>query len=321
MAIRTFDLMVGDMLLMHKLRGVFGCQDVRFIMALDAFPLRDTAVSLNHIDMASLTLHPSCNIFPMVEIPVFDLNIPLRLYMAGDTTSHSTGDALLLTLRACSKVMADETVDLVDSQMGALDKLGMATGAPEFHPSSQLLEMFSVRKDHILINHILLQVLNLMASLLKATGVTDLRMGFTGSLAREKIGEGNLAIHPLPLQMIEQARLVMALRTGHMAMAGGSPRLHINIHLVTESAEGRTFSKPENSERKNEKEDNTDDQRGFDGPAMFLSPLLKTEINIDPEVPDELIGLFNVFKSIEILISAQRRRKFKFFHRSPTPFD
>ena len=84
MAIRTFDLMVGDMLLMHELSGIFGRKDLGFIMALDAFSLRDMAIPSNHIAMAPLALHPSCNILSVVKIPAFDLDIPFGLRMAGE---------------------------------------------------------------------------------------------------------------------------------------------------------------------------------------------------------------------------------------------
>jgi hypothetical protein len=40
-------------------------------MALEAFTFRDMSISLNDIDMAFLTSHSPCNIFPMVETPTF----------------------------------------------------------------------------------------------------------------------------------------------------------------------------------------------------------------------------------------------------------
>jgi hypothetical protein len=89
-AICAFDLVVGDMILMHELRTVFGAQYFRLIMALDTFPLRDMAVSLHNIDMTLLTDDPSCNILPMIETPTFDLNIPFGLNMARGATSYAT---------------------------------------------------------------------------------------------------------------------------------------------------------------------------------------------------------------------------------------
>jgi hypothetical protein len=90
MAICTFDLMVCDMILVHGLRGVFGTQEFRFVMALDTFPLRDVGVSLHHIDMTLLTDNPSRNILPMIETPAFDLNVSFRLHVARGATAYRT---------------------------------------------------------------------------------------------------------------------------------------------------------------------------------------------------------------------------------------
>jgi hypothetical protein len=58
-------------------------------MALYTFPLRDMTIPLDHTEMAFLTGHPPGNIFLMIEIPAFDLDIPFRLNMTGSTTSDS----------------------------------------------------------------------------------------------------------------------------------------------------------------------------------------------------------------------------------------
>jgi hypothetical protein len=89
-AICAFDLVVGDMILMHELRGVFGAQYFRFIMALDTFSLWDMAVSLHDIVMTLLTDDLSCNILPMIETPTFDLNVPFGLNMTRGTTAYGT---------------------------------------------------------------------------------------------------------------------------------------------------------------------------------------------------------------------------------------
>jgi len=201
-AIRTFDLVVGDMHLVHKLSGIFGRKDLGFTMALNAFPFWDMAIPLNHIDMAPLAFNSSCNILPVVKVPAFDLDIALGFDMAGDTASHCAGDTFFFSFRACPIVMADETVDFMDGEMGSLNDLGMAAGAPKLHPSSKLLKVFPVGESHILVDHILLKILYLMASFLKATCIADLCMRSVGPLAREEISERNLAIHPLPLEMV-----------------------------------------------------------------------------------------------------------------------
>src|SRR4030042_953471 len=97
LAIRTFDLTVRYMLLVHGLGGMFRAQDFRSFVALEALAFRDVAVSDNDIHMASLTGHASCHIFAVIEVPAFDLNISFGFNMARGTTPHSTGDALLLS--------------------------------------------------------------------------------------------------------------------------------------------------------------------------------------------------------------------------------
>jgi hypothetical protein len=78
------------MILMHELRGVFGAQYLRFIMALDTFSLWDMAISLHDIDMTLLTGHPSFNILPMIETPTLDLNVPFGLNMTRGATAYGT---------------------------------------------------------------------------------------------------------------------------------------------------------------------------------------------------------------------------------------
>jgi hypothetical protein len=90
MAFRTFDLMIGDMFLVHELRGIFGVQYFKFSMALDTFPFRDMAIPLNDIEMAFLAGHPSRDILTMIKTPAFDFNISPGFNVARGTTSHST---------------------------------------------------------------------------------------------------------------------------------------------------------------------------------------------------------------------------------------
>jgi hypothetical protein len=106
-------------------------------MALKTFSLRDMAISPDDIDMALIAGHASCNIFPMIETPAFDLDIPLRFNMARGTTSNRTRNALLLTLRSCLVIVTDKTVDFMNSEVGALNKLSMAGCATKLHFPSQ----------------------------------------------------------------------------------------------------------------------------------------------------------------------------------------
>jgi len=89
-ATRAFDLVVGDMLLMHELRRVFRTQDERFIMTFQTLSFRDMSVSLNHAEMALFAGHPSRDILSVIEAPTFYLDIPFRLDVTGGTPSDST---------------------------------------------------------------------------------------------------------------------------------------------------------------------------------------------------------------------------------------
>ncbi len=93
-------------------------------------------------------------------------------------------------------------------------------------------------EGHILIDHVPFEIFDLMASLLEAGRIADLCMGLARFLPGDEVSEGNLSVHPLPLQMVEKTRLVMALGTGHMAVAGGLPGLDVGTHLVTDATEG-----------------------------------------------------------------------------------
>jgi hypothetical protein len=86
-ATRAFDLVIGDMFLMHELRGIFRTQEDRFIMTFQTLSFRDMAISLNDAEMALLTGYPSSNILLVIEAPTFDLDIPFRLDMAGGASS------------------------------------------------------------------------------------------------------------------------------------------------------------------------------------------------------------------------------------------
>jgi hypothetical protein len=72
-------------------------------------------------------------------------------------------------------------------------------------------------------------------------------MGPAGSFSRYEISQGYLPIHPFPFEMIEKTRLIMALRTRYVPMAGCPPGFHIHVHLMAETAEGGTFCEFEES--------------------------------------------------------------------------
>jgi len=88
MTVGTFDLMIGDVFLMEHLRSIFCAQKNGLVVALDAFSLRDVSIPLNHADMTFLTSDPSFNILPVIETPVFDLDVSLRLKMTRGATAN-----------------------------------------------------------------------------------------------------------------------------------------------------------------------------------------------------------------------------------------
>jgi len=156
-------------------------------MALDALPLRNMSIPLNDVDMASLTDHPSGNILPVIEIPPLDFDISLGLDMTGGASTYSTRNTLLFTLLASLVIMADETVDFMNGEMGSLNQLGMTGRTSKFHPPSQLPQMLPVGESHVLVEHVSLEIFGLMASLLEATRIVDLSMRPLRGLPRDEI--------------------------------------------------------------------------------------------------------------------------------------
>jgi hypothetical protein len=136
-AARAFDLVVGNMFLMHELGGIFRRQEDRFIMTFQTLSFRDMAISLHNAEMALLTGDPSGNILPVIKAPAFDLDIPFGLDMAGGTSSHRAGKALLFSPWTGFVVVTDETVDFMNGKMFSLNKLRMTTGTPKAHSPSQ----------------------------------------------------------------------------------------------------------------------------------------------------------------------------------------
>jgi len=241
MAGRTLDLMIRDVFPMKGLRRVLCHEYVRFVMAFKTLSLRHMGIPLNHTEMTLLASYPSINIFTMVEIPALDIDVAFRRNVAGGATSHCTGDAVLFPLWTSLIVVTDEAVDFMDREVSSLNDLGMAGGAAKFHPPSQFLEVFPMGEGYILIDHISLEVFNLMASLLEATRIADLCVGLAWFLSGDEVGQGDLAIDPLSFQMIDESRLIMALGASDIPVARNFPGFDIGTHLVTEAAEGGSF--------------------------------------------------------------------------------
>ena len=137
-AIGAFDLVIGNMVFMHELRGILGAQYFWFIMTLDTFSFRNMSIPLNDTKMAFLTGYPSCNILPMIETPSINFNISLRCEVTRGATPYSTRKALPLPFGTSLIVMADEAVGFMDGEVHALNELGVTGGTSKLHFPSQL---------------------------------------------------------------------------------------------------------------------------------------------------------------------------------------
>ena len=283
MAIRAFDLMIGHVILVHQLRGIFGAQEHRIVMTLDTLPFRDMAVSFDHVEMALFAGHTSFDIFPMIETPAFDIDVALRLKVAGGTTPNGTRNALLFRFGACFKIVTDETVRLVNSEVHSLDDLRVAGGTSQLHSPPQLAQMLPMGEGNILIDHISLEILDLMTPLLQAACIANLRMWHGRLLPGDEIGQRNLSIDPFPFHVIEKTRCVVALGARHVAMAGGLPRIHIPTHLVTEATECRRLRKSEKTHEDNNKGDHAEEQKDLNPFDVFLGSSPRLSKEIDPK--------------------------------------
>jgi hypothetical protein len=91
--------------------------------------------------------------------------------------------------------------------------------------------------------------------------------------------------------MVKKSGLIMAFRTSHMSMAGGPPRLHIDIHLVTEAAEGRALCKFEKAYKDDKKNNDTKNKKDLDRLEVSLSASLRFIEEIDPKDLDQVIKI------------------------------
>jgi hypothetical protein len=106
-------------------------------MTFQTLSFWDMAISLNDTEMALFTGDPSFDIFFVIEVPTFYLNVPFGLDMAGGTPSNCARNALLFSFRTSLIIVTDETVDFMNGQVASLNKLSVTTGTPEIHPPSQ----------------------------------------------------------------------------------------------------------------------------------------------------------------------------------------
>jgi hypothetical protein len=67
--------------------------------------------------------------------------------------------------------------------------LSVATCAAELHPPPEFTQVLSVRERHILIDHISLEVFDLMTSLLEAARVANLGVGRARPFPRQEVSQ------------------------------------------------------------------------------------------------------------------------------------
>jgi hypothetical protein len=194
MAIRTFDLTVRDMDLVHGLGGMFRGQGSRPFVTLEALAFRDVAVSDNDIHMASLTGHASCNIFAVIEVPAFDLDVSFGFNMARGAAPHSAGDALLPSSRAGPIKVTDDAVGFMNGEVGSLDELSMTACASKSHPPFQFNEMAPVGESYIFKDHLSFQILYSVTSFLQTISIIHFIMELPGAFADEEIGQSELKV-------------------------------------------------------------------------------------------------------------------------------
>lgn len=151
--------------------------------------------------------------------------------------------------------------------------------------------MLVMGEGHIFIDHVPLKVFDLMTSLLEATRIADLGVRRTRPLPRQEVSQRHLAIHPFPPQMVKKSGLIMAFRTDHMPMAGGPPRVHIDVHLVAEAAEGRALCKFEKTNKDDEKNKDTKTEEDLDRLEVSLSASLRLIEEVDPKALDQIVKI------------------------------
>ncbi len=157
-----------------------------------------------------------------------------------------------------------------------------------------------------------------MATLLEATRIANLRVGRARPLARQEVGQRHLAVHPFALEMVEKSGLIMTFRARHMSMTGSPPRVHIDIHLMTEAAEGRAFCKFEKAYEDDKKNEDTKNKEDLDRLEVSLSASLRLNEEIDPKDLDQVIKIsysshmnaptktqfYNVLKLLQVELSS-----------------
>ena len=185
MAGETWDLMVGHVFPMEELGSISGLEYLPLVVALQAGKVGYVPVARDDVRVTPAALDAPVDIPLVVEDErLVDLDIAARLEMAGVATRGQAA-----ALRAFIE-MAYEAVHVCDRHVSALHDLGVAGRAAELHPAPHLPDMQGVAVEHVLEDHVVLQIGPLVAAALEAARVIYLRMGSRRALARDEVGEG-----------------------------------------------------------------------------------------------------------------------------------
>jgi hypothetical protein len=143
--------------------------------------------------------------------------------------------------------------------------------------------MLSVGKSNILVDHISLQVFDLVATFLETTRITNLCMRFAGPFPRNEVGHGNLAVNPFPSEVVEKSGFIVAFRAGHMAMARCLPGLNVACHLMAGTAEGRGLRNLESRSHKDQQHNERRDEQDLDCLTMSSNNAFDLVERVDPK--------------------------------------
>jgi hypothetical protein len=88
MARGALNLVVRNVVSVKRGRGILRHEDLRFVVAFEALPFGHVAIPLDHAHMTFLAGNSSLDVFPMVEVPSLDVDVPFGL----DVTCGAASD-------------------------------------------------------------------------------------------------------------------------------------------------------------------------------------------------------------------------------------
>ena len=91
--------------------------------------------------------------------------------------------------------------------------------------------------------------------------------------------------------MIQETWLIVTFRAGDMLVTGHPPRVHIDIHLVTDSTEGGGFRKSEKASKDDKENNDARNETDLDGFQVSASPPPRLVEEIDPKHLDQIIKI------------------------------